>query len=79
MGVFAYFRERLSLEVISIDFAKLPIGSAMALAQNDIALQKFGTMTQQEKQAYIQKAHNAQSEQEMTQMEICTVVLDAAL
>lgn len=51
-----------------MDFAKLPVGFAMALAQNDIALQKFGTMTQQEKQVYIQKAHNARSEREMTQI-----------
>ena len=51
-----------------MDFAKLPIGFAMALAQNDAALQKFGTMSQQEKQTYIQKAHNARSESEMTQI-----------
>ena len=51
-----------------MDFAKLPIGFAMALAQNDAALRKFGTMTQQEKDSYIQKAHNAHSEQEMIQI-----------
>lgn len=51
-----------------MDFAKLPVGFAMALAQNDVALQRFGTMSQQEKQTYIQKARKAQSENEMTQI-----------
>lgn len=51
-----------------MDFAKLPIGFAMALAQNDAALQKFGTLPESEKQPIIARAHSASSEQEMTQI-----------
>lgn len=51
-----------------MDFAKLPIGFAMALAQNDAALQKFGTLPESEKQSIIARAHSARSEQEITQI-----------
>ena len=48
-----------------MDFAKLPIGFAMALAQNSAAMQRFGTMTEQERSSVLTRAHNALSEGEM--------------
>lgn len=51
-----------------MDFAKLPVGFAMALAQNTPALEKFGQMPQAQRQVYIDKAHNARSEREMHQI-----------
>ena len=52
----------------SMDFAKLPVGFSMALAQNTPALERFGQMTQQQRQFYIDRAHNARSEREMEQI-----------
>ena len=51
-----------------MDFAKLPIGFAMALAQNTQAMQRFGTMTEQERSSILTRAHNARSEAEMTRI-----------
>lgn len=51
-----------------MDFYKLPIGFAMALAQNTPALERFGRMPQSQRQTYIDKAHNARSEREMHQI-----------
>lgn len=51
-----------------MDFAKLPIGFAMALAQNSAAMQRFGTMTEQERSSILTRAHNARSEAEMTRI-----------
>lgn len=48
-----------------MDFAKLPIGFAMALAQNSAAMARFGTMTEQERSSVLARAHNARSEAEM--------------
>ena len=48
-----------------MDFAKLPIGFAMVLAQNSAAMQRFGTMTEQERSSVLTRAHNARSEGEM--------------
>ena len=48
-----------------MDFAKLPIGFAMALAQNSAAMQRFGIMTEQERSSVLNLAHNARSEEEM--------------
>lgn len=46
----------------------MPIGFSMALAQNEDALKKFGTMSEPERNAVLNRAHNARSEQEMTQI-----------
>lgn len=51
-----------------MDFAKLPVGFAMALAQNTPALEKFGQMSKAQRQTYIDQAHNARSEKEMHQI-----------
>lgn len=51
-----------------MDFGKLPIGFAMALAQNQAAMAKFGQMSEDQKQTVLSRAHNARSETEMRQL-----------
>jgi hypothetical protein len=51
-----------------MDFAKLPVGFAMALAQNTPALERFGQMSQAQRQTYIDRAKGARSEGEMEQI-----------
>jgi len=51
-----------------MDFAKLPVGFAMALAQNTPALEKFGRMSESQRQSFIGQAHYARSEREMEQI-----------
>ena len=48
-----------------MDYYKVPIGFGMALAMNPPALNADSSMTEEQKQAILNKAHNAQSEQEM--------------
>lgn len=48
-----------------MDFYKGPIGFGMALAMNPPALNAYSAMTEQQKQTILNKAHNANSEQEM--------------
>ena len=51
-----------------MDFYKVPIGFGMALAMNHSAMEAYAAMTEQQKQAVLEKAHNARSEQEMHQI-----------
>ena len=51
-----------------MEFGTMPSGFSMALAQNEAALSRFGTMTESEKQAILSKAHGARSEREMEQI-----------
>ena len=51
-----------------MDFYKVPIGFGMALAMNPNALNAYSAMTEEQKQAILSKAHNAQSEKEMHQI-----------
>jgi len=46
----------------------MPVGFSMALAQNTPALERFGQMTRQQRQTFIDRAHNARSEREMEQI-----------
>ena len=48
-----------------MDYYKVPIGFGMALAMNPPALNAYSAMTEDQKQAILNKARNAQSEQEM--------------
>lgn len=48
-----------------MDFAKVPVGFGMALAQNEAAMAKYAAMNETEKQAVLNQAHNARSEIEM--------------
>ena len=48
-----------------MDFYKVPIGFGMALAANEPAMNAYAAMTEEQKQAIINKAHNVRSEKEM--------------
>ena len=51
-----------------MDFYKVPLGFGMALAMNANALNAYSAMTEAQKQAILDKAHNARSEHEMHQI-----------
>lgn len=51
-----------------MDFAKVPIGFGMALAQNETAMAAYAGMGAEQKQAVLNKARGARSEQEMQQI-----------
>lgn len=51
-----------------MDFATVPIGFGMALAQNAKAVNAYAMMTKEEKNAILAKAHNAKSSEEMAQI-----------
>ncbi len=51
-----------------MDFYKVPIGFGMALAMNSQALSAYSAMPEPEKQAILNRAHNARSEKEMHQI-----------
>ncbi len=48
-----------------MDFYKVPIGFGMALAVNEPAMNAYAAMTEDQKQAILNKAHNVRSEREM--------------
>lgn len=48
-----------------MDFYKLPLGFGMALARNFDAMNAYNALPDGEKQALADKAHAAQSEEEM--------------
>ena len=48
-----------------MDFYKVPLGFGMALAMNANALKTYSALTEQQKQAVLNKAQHAQSQQEM--------------
>lgn len=51
-----------------MDFYKVPLGFGMALAMNANALYTYSAMTEQQKQAVLDKASHARSQQEMHQI-----------
>lgn len=48
-----------------MDFYKVPIGFGMALAMNPPALNAYSAMTEEQKKAVLERAHNVQSEEQM--------------
>ena len=48
-----------------MDFYKVPIGFGMALAVNEPAMNTYAAMTEDQRQAILNKAHNVRSEEEM--------------
>ena len=48
-----------------MDFYKVPIGFGMALAMNPTAMNTYSAMTEEQKQAVLDRAQNARSEAEM--------------
>ncbi len=51
-----------------MDFYKVPLGFGMALARNFSAMNTYSAMTEEQKQAILEKARNARSEKEMSQI-----------
>ena len=51
-----------------MDYYKIPLGFGMALSMNPNALNVYSAMTEAQKQALLDKAHNAGSQQEMHQI-----------
>lgn len=51
-----------------MDFYKVPIGFGMALAMNQPVMNTYAAMTEEEKQAVVNKAHNVRSEKEMHEL-----------
>ena len=48
-----------------MDFYKVPLGFGMALAMNANAMNAYSGMTEMQKQAILDRTHQAQSQQEM--------------
>lgn len=46
---------------------EMPVGFAMALAQNPEAMQKFATLSEDKKQEIIARTHSVKSKEEMHQ------------
>ncbi len=44
---------------------ELPLGLGMALAQNEAAMKRFESLSEPEKQAFVQKTHSVASKAEM--------------
>lgn len=51
-----------------MEFEKLPVGFAMALAQNRKAMESFASMPDEQKQTIIDKAHHVQDKGEVGQI-----------
>ena len=51
-----------------MDYYQVPIGFGMALARNPQALNAYSAMTDEQKQAILNQARNARSEQEMNRI-----------
>lgn len=48
-----------------MNFAEVPIGFGMALAQNEAAMMRYAHLTETQKQDILNRAHNVRSEKEM--------------
>ena len=48
-----------------MDFYKVPIGFGLALSSNAAAMNRYAHLTEEQKQAILNKAHNVHSEKEM--------------
>ena len=51
-----------------MDFTRVPIRFGMELAQDEMAMQRYAILTQEEKRALLKRAHNARSETEMREI-----------
>lgn len=61
-----------------MNFAEVPIGFGMALAQNEKAVNAYAMMTREQKNAILVKAHAARSEQEMQRI-VSSIAADSIL
>lgn len=51
-----------------MDYYQVPLGFGMALARNFNAMNAYSAMTDDQKKAVLERAHNARSEKEMSQI-----------
>lgn len=51
-----------------MDKRDLPLGFGMALAQDELAMKKFESMTESEKASIVQQTHSVHSKQEMQRL-----------
>lgn len=51
-----------------MDYYKIPLGFGMALSMDPNALNAYSAMTEEQKQAILARAHDANSQQEMHQI-----------
>ena len=49
-----------------MDYYQVPVGFGMALARNFNAMNAYSAMTDDQKRAVLERAHNARSEKEMS-------------
>ena len=52
----------------AVGFCQVPVGCGMALARLFSARNVYSAMTQEQKKAVLERAHNARSEKEMNQI-----------
>lgn len=48
-----------------MDFYNIPVGFGLALSANTAAMNRYAHLTEDQKQAILNKAHNVRSEKEM--------------
>ena len=51
-----------------MDFYQIPLGFGMALTRNFNAMNAYSAMTDDQKKAVLERAHNAHSEKEMSEI-----------
>ncbi len=51
-----------------MNFGNVPLGFGFQLVQNEKAMAVYSAMTEEQKQAVLNQAHNARSKQEMNQL-----------
>ncbi len=51
-----------------MDYSKLPVGFAMALAENEPAMQKYAVLPEETKKAVVEKARHAASQWEVAEI-----------
>ena len=61
-----------------MNFAEVPIGFGMALAQNEKAVNAYAMMTREQKHAILARAHNAHSQEEMHRI-VASITADSIM
>ena len=60
-----------------MDIRRLPLGFGMALAQNEAAMSRFATMSEEEKQSVIERTHQVRSRRDMQRL-VDSLTLDSS-
>ena len=51
-----------------MDDTKVPVGFGMELMKDEMAMQRYSILTQEEKRSLLKRAHSARSEKEMREI-----------